>query len=474
MIINKEINTENTMKVNARVQRFSAFLMMLTLLSCLLVFPQKIRAQDSIRLVYKIDIKDEINPGLARMVRKGMEQATLLKADLILLHINTYGGMLDAADSIRTSILNLPIPVVAFIDNNAASAGALISIACNRIYMREGASMGAATVVDGNAQVLPDKYQSYMRSMMRSTAAKRGRDPRIAEAMVDSRTYIPGVNDSGKVLTFTTGEAIQNKYCEGRAESVDEVLKFENATHAELKSYEPSWIDRLIAFLIHPAVSGILLMLILGGIYFELQAPGIGFPLVVAVTAAIAYFAPLYLEGMAENWEVLLALIGLVLLALEIFVIPGFGIAGISGLVLLIAAFTLSMVDNRGFDFQGVAPEAILRSLSIVVIAVVTGTILVFISAGRIMHSKRFAAMVLKDEMKATDGFVSTGTDFRDLLNREGVTTSYLRPSGKIEINGISYSAQAETGLIESGRKIVVVRVEGSVIWVRETENNQI
>lgn len=334
--------------------------------------------------------------------------------------------------------------------------------------------MGAATVVDGNAQVLPDKYQSYMRSMMRSTAAKRGRDPRIAEAMVDSRTYIPGVNDSGKVLTFTTGEAIQNKYCEGRSESVDEVLKFENATHAELKSYEPSWIDRLIAFLIHPAVSGILLMLILGGIYFELQAPGIGFPLVVAVTAAIAYFAPLYLEGMAENWEVLLALIGLVLLALEIFVIPGFGIAGISGLVLLIAAFTLSMVDNRGFDFQGVAPEAILRSLSIVVIAVVTGTILVFISAGRIMHSKRFAAMVLKDEMKSTDGFVSTGTHFRDLLNREGVTTSYLRPSGKIEINGISYSVQAETGLIESGRKIVVVRVEGSVIWVRETENNQI
>lgn len=462
------------MKVNAGVQRFSAFLMMLTLLSCLLVFPQKIRAQDSIRLIYKIDIKDEINPGAARMVRKGMEQATLLRADLVLLHINTFGGMLDAADEIRTGILNSPIPVVAFIDNNAASAGALISIACNRIYMREGASMGAATVVDGNAQVLPDKYQSYMRSMMRSTAAKRGRDPRIAEAMVDSRTYIPGVNDSGKVLTFTTGEAIQNKYCEGRAESVDEVLKFENATHAELKSYEPSWIDRLIAFLIHPAVSGILLMLILGGIYFELQAPGIGFPLVVAVTAAIAYFAPLYLEGMAENWEVLLALIGLVLIALEIFVIPGFGIAGISGLVLLIAAFTLSMVDNRGFDFQGVAPEAILRSLSIVVIAVVTGTILVFISAGRILHSKRFAAMVLKDEMKATDGFVSTGTDFRDLLNRGGVTTSYLRPSGKIEISGISYSAQAETGLIESGRKIVVVRVEGSVIWVRETENNQI
>ena len=466
------MNTIIAMKVTCSKRRFFGYLMLLTLLMSLLVFPEKTRAQDAVRMVYKIDIKDEINPGLARMVRKGMEQASGQKADLILLHINTYGGMLDAADSIRTLIINSQIPVVAFIDNNAASAGALISIACNRIYMRAGASMGAATVVDGNAEVLPDKYQSYMRSMMRSTAARRGRDPRIAEAMVDSRTYIPGVNDSGKVLTFTTDEAIQNKYCEGAAESIVEVLKFENATNAILKSYEPTWIDRLIAFLIHPAVSGVLLMLILGGIYFELQAPGIGFPLVVAITAAVAYFAPLYLEGMAENWEVLLALCGLILIALEIFVIPGFGFAGISGLLLLVTAFTLSLIDNRGFDFQGVEPFDILRSLSIVVFAVVAGTIMVFLSAGRLVHSKRFATMVLKDEMKASDGFVSTGEDLRNLLNRNGVTISYLRPSGKIEIGGIAYSAQAETGMIESGRKIAVVRVEGSAIWVRETEKD--
>ncbi|MBK8875732.1 MAG: S49 family peptidase [Bacteroidetes bacterium] len=119
---------------------------------------------------------------------------------------------MDAADSIRTRILNSKIPVIAFVDNNAASAGALISIACNEIYMRSGASMGAATVVDANAAVLPDKYHSYMLAMMRTTAEKKGRDPKIAEAMVDPRTYIPGVNDSAKVLTFTTTESITNGY----------------------------------------------------------------------------------------------------------------------------------------------------------------------------------------------------------------------------------------------------------------------
>lgn len=150
-----------------------------------------------------------------------LNEAQMLKADLVILQMNTYGGLLDAADSTRTRLLNFPIPVISFIDNNAASAGALISIACNRIYMRSGSSIGAATVVDQSAQALPDKYQSYMRSMMRSTAEKRGRDPKIAEAM--TRTYIPGVNDSGKVLTFTTSEAIKNGYCEGQAENIAEV-----------------------------------------------------------------------------------------------------------------------------------------------------------------------------------------------------------------------------------------------------------
>ena len=162
--------------------------------------------------VFQFDIKDEISPGVARHVQKALLTAREQQADLILIRMNTYGGLLDAADSIRTALLNTKKPVIVFIDNNAASAGALIAIACNKIYMRKGSSIGAATVVTQNAEALPDKYQSYMRSMMRSTAEARGRDPRIAEAMVDARIAIPGVNDSGKVLTLTSTKTLRLGY----------------------------------------------------------------------------------------------------------------------------------------------------------------------------------------------------------------------------------------------------------------------
>lgn len=453
---------------------FQLKLCRITLLSLLLVWMLPLFGISQDSLVYKIDIREEIGPGIVRKVNKAFIEAENLKADVILLHINTYGGLLDAADSIRTRILNSKIPVIAFVDNNAASAGALISIACHEIYMRSGASMGAATVVDANAAVLPDKYQSYMRAMMRTTAEKRGRDPRIAEAMVDPRTYIPGVNDSGKVLTFTTAEAIKNGYCNGEAESVEEVLKASNRSTFRMASYQPTFLDNLISILVNPAVSGILLLLMLGGIYFELQTPGIGFPLLAAFIAAVLYFAPLYLEGLAANWEILMAVIGLALLAVEIFVLPGFGIAGISGLILLVTAFTISMVGNDGFDFEMVDKSDLLRSLAIVLLATLGGVLVAVFSAGSIFNSRRFAKMVHSGEMKASEGFVSTDNTQTTLVGKTGITISFLRPSGKVTIDGKAYSANAESGFIETGKEIVVSRFDGLNIWVRETENQPV
>lgn len=168
-------------------------------------------------LIYKIDIKKEISNTTRLYLSNGLAEAYALGADAVLIHMNTYGGQVDAADSMRTAILYNPIPVYVFIDNNAASAGALISIACKKIYMRKGANIGAATVVNPTGEAMPDKYQSYMRSMMRSTAEAHGqdtivqkndtlykwkRDPLIAEAMVDERVAIPNLIDTGKVLIF--------------------------------------------------------------------------------------------------------------------------------------------------------------------------------------------------------------------------------------------------------------------------------
>ncbi|MFM7586899.1 MAG: SDH family Clp fold serine proteinase, partial [Bacteroidota bacterium] len=123
---------------------------------------QKTSSADTTR-VYLIEILEEIAPGAWRTVQNGMKEAEDLQVDWVVLRINTYGGQVDVADSIRTRLLNTPLRTIAFIDNNAASAGALISIACDSIYMRQSASMGAATVVNQTGEVVPDKYQSYMR-----------------------------------------------------------------------------------------------------------------------------------------------------------------------------------------------------------------------------------------------------------------------------------------------------------------------
>jgi len=422
-------------------------------------------AKKSQKIVYQFDIKDEISPGMARQVSKALSEAETQNADLVLIRMNTYGGLVDAADSIRTSILNSRIPVIVFIDNNAASAGALISIACEKIYMRKGASIGAATVVTQNAEALPDKYQSYMRSMMRSTAEARGRDPRIAEAMVDPRLAIEGVIDSGKVLTLTGSEAMKLNYCNGIAENEFEVLKLENIEDYKIIVFTPSLLDRLIGWLMHPAISGVLILLMLGGLYFELQQPGIGFPLVIAVLAAVMYFAPLYLDGLAANWEILVSFIGILLIAAEIFIIPGFGIAGISGLALLLFGLTSSLLRNDGFDFSGVSTYAFSSSIATVLLGMAGALVLFLFSSKILLASPMFKKMVLSTELSSGKGYSSA--ILLPAIGSRGITVTLLRPSGKIKIDEQVYTASCESGFLEMDVEVEVVAILGGNLVVK-------
>ena len=268
-------------------------------------------AQNDKKIVYYFPIDEEIAPPASLRVEKAMEEAKSVKADIVVVHINTFGGTLDDADKIRTAFLQSETPVWAYIDNNAASAGALISIACDSIYMHSGSSIGAATVVNQTGEVQPDKYQSYMRSLMRTTAEAKGRRPDIAQAMVDPDIYVEGISDSGKVLTFTTNEAIRYGFCEAEAESLAQLLDHAGVKEYTIREQRYTFLDKLIGFLVSPVVSGILIMMIIGGIYFELQQPGIGFPLILALSAAALYFAPLYLEGLATYWEIIIFIIGI-------------------------------------------------------------------------------------------------------------------------------------------------------------------
>ncbi|KPL16668.1 MAG: serine protease [Bacteroides sp. SM23_62] len=459
---------------------------LLVLLATLLLSAQqtgnRTEDQQDTTLVYVFEIKENIAPPAWRLTQRAFEEAAEIHADLIIIHLNTYGGMLDAADSIRTKILNSDIPVWVFIDNNAASAGALISIACDSIYMRPGGSIGAATVVNQTGEVVPDKFQSFMRSTMRATAEAHGRDtvisgndtiiswhrdPRIAEAMVDPSIYIEGISDTGKVLTFTTEEAIQHGFCEGPAKTVEEVLEAADVGTARIVRHKATGLDKIIGFLLNPVISGILIMILVGGIYFELQSPGIGFPLAAAVVAAILYFAPLYLEGLAENWELVIFIVGLLLIAVEIFAIPGFGVAGIAGIILVIAGLTLAMVDNIVFELEwNIAFAEVIKRFFIVITSMFLSLILSLWLGKQLFTAKAFAGLALDRNLDVEEGFLGVESKQKDLVGRTGIVESILRPAGKVVIDDEIYDAVSEYGFINKGEKVKVTRYETGQIYV--------
>lgn len=435
--------------------------------------------------IFLFEMDRQVDKGLWRITKDAFEASREWKADLVIIRMNTYGGLVDMADSIRTKILYYPKPVWVFIDNNAASAGSLISLACDSIFMRPGANIGAATVVNQTGEVVPDKFQSYMRSTMRSTAEAHGkdtlvsgkdttytwrRDPKIAEAMVDPSVYIAGLIDTGKVLTLTTQEAIKWNICEGEANSIEELLEKEGITRYELKRYKLTALERFISFLLSPAIQGILILLIIGGIYFELQSPGIGFPLLVAVIGALFYFAPLYLDGLAEHWEILLFIAGLALLLVEIFVIPGFGVAGISGIVLMVIGLSLSLIRNVKLDFSGVQASDIFQAFTLVILSVITAFVgSVWISSKMLTNSPlRFLS--LQRTQQRSEGFVAVSQEMMDLAGCTGEAYSILRPAGKVMINGRIYDAVADVSWIPKGSKIIVVRQESSQVYVKISE----
>ncbi len=420
--------------------------------------------------VYVFDIKEDIAPPIWRTTQKAFKAADEMKADLILIHMNTYGGMVDAADSIRTKILNSRIPVYVFIDNNAASAGALISIACDSIYMVSGASMGAATVVSQTGEVVPDKFQSYMRSMMRSTAEAKGRDPDIAQAMVDPSVFVAGVSDSGKVLTFTTSEAIRHNFCQAEAKTIEEVIARTTTEEYELIHHSLSGMDKVINFLIHPMVSGILIMLIVGGLYFELQTPGIGFPLGVAVFAALLYFAPLYLEGIATYWEIILFGFGIVLLLVEIFALPGFGVVGILGLIFIITGLSLAMVDtvSTGPFYVDVMP--LLRAVFIVIIAAFLSLVLSLYASRKLLTTTTFGRLALDTVQDSAEGFTSAFSDYSMMIGKTGTAYSILRPAGKVMIDNDIFDATVTSGFVDEGEKVEVVGYQTGQLFVKRSE----
>ncbi len=419
-------------------------------------------------LVYVLNLNDEVDAKMRMITRRACDEAVDNGASLMIFHINTYGGAVDAADSIRTAILRLPIPTVAFVDPNAASAGSLITLACDSVYMAPGASYGASSVVDGTGAPMPDKYQSYMKTIMRATAESHGkvwseadsawtwrRDPKIAEAFVTV--------DS--VLALTPEEAIKVGYAEGKATSVDEVIAHHIDGPYRTMEYKPTATDHILGFLSNAAVKALLVALILGGIFMEMKTGGLGLAGGVAFVAAVLYFLPSLVTGSIAPWVIILFIIGLILLAFEFFVIPGFGFCGIAGIVAVLASLVGGLIDGNGWetDLAGDIARAVVITASGGLIAVAV----IWFLTSKYGPQRVRRVSELQTELKDSDGYVGVDTSQGKFVGQIAKTVTDLRPSGKIVIGNHEFDAVSLSGFIDAHREVKVERFENAQLYVR-------
>lgn len=428
------------------------------LLNLTFIFPQQ-------KTVYLGFIEGDIDLGLAPYVNRVVNEAEKNNADAIIFKINTFGGRVDAATQIKDAILSTKIKTVAFVNNRAISAGALITLSCNVIVMAPGSNIGAATVVDQTGQKVGEKYQSYMRSEMRSTAEKNGRPTDIAQAMVDERIVIPGLCDSTQLVTLTSEEAVKYKMADTILAKLDDVLNYLDLKDAKVIDVRSNWAEDVVRFLNNPIVASILIMIGFFGLLAEIKTPGWGLPGTAGLIALALFFGSSYILQLASIVEILMFIAGIILIAVEIFVIPGFGLPGIAGIILVFASIFLSLLGGDPFINFDTISVAIIQ----LTIALIVALVLVFLLAKFLPKTSAFSRLVLAESEKADQGFVSYPSETK-LLGKTGKALTVLRPAGIAEIEGKKYDVIADNEYIEPGKVVKVIRVEGIKVVVSEVK----
>lgn len=423
-----------------------------------------VAARDATPVVYVVPIEGTIDLGLAPFLSRTILEAKDAGAAAVLLDINTFGGRVDAAVAMRDTLLNSPVRTIAFVNQRAISAGALIALACDTLVMSEGGTIGAAAPViagAGEAKPADEKSVSYLRKEFRATAEVRKRPPELAEAMVDADVEVPNVVAKGKLLTLTTSEAIKLKVANWTASSIEEALKADGFSGAEVRYAKETWAESFVRFLTNPIVSSLLMSLGLLGLLVEIRTPGFAVPGTIGLLALGLFFWGHWIVRLAGWEELLLVLIGVLLIAIEVFVLPGTTLAGVAGGAALVAGLGMTLVG------AGATPRVIVNALG-----QTAGALLVAMAGAfallRLLPSLPIGRrLVLATGMDAGLGYVSAPDSDRRWLNRAGTTVSPLRPAGIAQIDGTRVDVVSDGVFIEAGIAIEVTRVDGNRIVVR-------
>ncbi len=463
-----------------RLRSVLGVLLIVTGLASLLATP--VWAQKGSQRVYVATISGSIDLGMTPYIKRTLREAANFTNSTVVLDINTPGGRLDAAFEIKDSLLETEVPVIAYVNREAFSAGALIAIASNKIYIAPGGVLGAATPVDSTGEKASEKVVSAVRTDFKSVAEVRGRDTNIAEAMVDDEVAIEGLVEKGKLLTLTSTEALGWGYSEGEASNLDGLLKAEGLASATIIYVEPSFPERLVRFITNPVVAGILISLGFLGLMAELTSPGFGVPGIGGLLLLALFFWGHMLAELS-GWEgVALVVIGLALITIEVLAIPGFGVAGLLGLAAFFSGLFISMVG------QGAASSDFLRATLVLTGATTVTIIGAWLILKYMPRRRSFSGLALQtslasgsglEEPPAAEGEIeSTASSVTNtkMVGARGIALTDLRPSGVARIDNHRVDVVTEGDFIEEGRAIEVIADEEYrrvVKMVEDTEAKQ-
>lgn len=445
--------------------------------------------------VYIIPIHGVIELGLSGFVERICTEAKENKVDVVILDIDTFGGRVDAATEIVDSLAGLgDLKTVAFVTGEGWSAGALIALACKTIIMTPGSSIGSAEPRGGamGEELTDEKTISAIRAKFKAVAERNGHSVKLASAMVDKdiELILVKINNrieiltseeweakdkkykrkakshtilspKGKLLNLTANEARDLGLAKDVLETREELLEFLGMQGANVTDCRLLWSEVLVRFITHPIVSSLLLTIGFLGLIFELKIPGWGLSGTLGLIALALFFWGHYLVGLANWIEIVLFLLGVGLLLIEIFVIPGFGITGVSGIVLIVVSLFMALIKH---PFE-IPHRELLGAFYIIAYAFVLSLVIAIAGLKWLPRSWVWRKLVLVHTEEAAKGYTQAGLE--RFIGKQGNSVTPLRPTGKMEIDGEFLDAVTEGDFLDKGVLVKVVSASGNRIVVR-------
>ena len=448
--------------------------------------------------VYHIPIEGTIDLGLPPFIERSIAEAEENNAKTIIFEVNSFGGRVDAATQIKDAILDSKVPTVAFINKRAISAGALISLSCEKVFMAGGATIGATTAVDMQGNKASEKVISYMREEMAATAEKRGRDKYIARGMVDEELEFPNkvmkefINDGevidtiktkvyylvidgdtvivddiegrkqGNLITLTTEQSLKYKIADASIENFEAVLDTLGFSNLVVNKTTENWSENFVRFLTNPVVASLLTTFGFLGILFELQSPGWGIPGSIGLICLILSLSASYIAELATMSDLLVVLMGMLFLMLEAFVFPGFGLAGVAGIVFILWGLYLLLLPD-----VPVGEEVLSQASNGLIIGIIGGLVGLVLLFRAMTKTKFWRDLTSPDIQKKEDGYVAS-FGWEKLVGEEALTETDLHPSGWINVGKERVFALSEGNFIDKNEKVVILSVDGNRVVVRK------